>query len=750
VHSGAAAAAGVCDHVGSLVTCTYAYSGAAETWTVPPGVTSVSFQVVGAPGGRSGGVNFAHADGGRGADLRATLALDPGTPVVITVGGPGGTDGREAGGFNGGGGNTVVGNSYPLAGGGGGASDVRIGGAALADRVLVAGGGGGGGGFGSGTGPGGSGGPAGGTGGDAGAPGAAGVANAGTGSAGPGGGGGAGTTIAGGAGGAAGGGLGAAPGGSGSLGQGGAFTGALAIARGGGGGGGLFGGGSGGGAGEDFQATVTPGAGGGGGGASGHTTGFGIADVSLGIDTARVPKVVITYVDEMAPNVSIDVAVGQASPAASGPVRFTATFDEPVSGVTDGGFALNGTADLAGAVVSVTGGPSVYDVTVSGATGPGTVTLAAKGGAAVDAAGNSSNPSPAAASVTLEGPADSTAPSISANVAGMQGSSSWYVDDVTVSWTVTDGESPITSQTGCATQTLTTDTSGTTFTCSATSGGGSASSSVTIKRDATAPVVFGGTPDRAPDSGDWYNAPVTVTFTGADATSGISSCTSTTYSGPDVGLTTERGSCTDRAGNTSGYSDFDLSYDSTPPVVSPPSPESGTVLALGQPVTATADASDSLSGVDGDATCSPVDTSSTGSTTVTCNATDAAGNTGSSSASYRVSSAFLGFISPLPKSTQKAGSTIPVKFALGSYSRSGPRITNAITRAVITGGTPVACTYSTTASAYQCKLRMPRIPGGYAITIEQNLGTTASPSWVPVANASGVGTNANPESIVIR
>ena len=74
-------------------------------------------------------------------------------------------------------------------------------------------------------------------------------------------------------------------------------------------------------------------------------------------------------------------------------------------------------------------------------------------------------------------PSDTTAPVITPTVNGMQ-SGGWYTSDVTVSWTVDDPESAETSS-GCDTQTVTTDTSETTFTCSATSLGGSNSVSVT-------------------------------------------------------------------------------------------------------------------------------------------------------------------------------------------------------------------------------------------------------------------------------
>lgn len=82
---------------------------------------------------------------------------------------------------------------------------------------------------------------------------------------------------------------------------------------------------------------------------------------------------------------------------------------------------------------------------------------------------------------------DTTPPVITPQVTGTAGSNGWYVSDVSLTWTVVDGESPITSQTGCDPATVNTETVGQTFTCTATSRGGTATQSVTIKLDKTAP-----------------------------------------------------------------------------------------------------------------------------------------------------------------------------------------------------------------------------------------------------------------------
>ncbi len=85
---------------------------------------------------------------------------------------------------------------------------------------------------------------------------------------------------------------------------------------------------------------------------------------------------------------------------------------------------------------------------------------------------------------------DTTPPVIQSNVSGTLGNGGWYVSNVQVAWTVTDAESAISTSTGCGPTTVTVDTARTTFTCRATSAGGTSTKSVTIKRDASKPAIF--------------------------------------------------------------------------------------------------------------------------------------------------------------------------------------------------------------------------------------------------------------------
>ncbi|HEY7632957.1 MAG TPA: hypothetical protein VH817_19785 [Thermoleophilaceae bacterium] len=91
--------------------------------------------------------------------------------------------------------------------------------------------------------------------------------------------------------------------------------------------------------------------------------------------------------------------------------------------------------------------------------------------------------------------------------------------------------------------------------------------SPTFNYDATPPTVATAAASRPPDSNGWYNHPVSFTFQGADANSGIASCSAAAvYGGPDSAAAKVAGSCQDQAGNT-GSGTHSLLYDQTPPKV---------------------------------------------------------------------------------------------------------------------------------------------------------------------------------------
>jgi len=118
-------------------TTTFNYTGGAQTWTVPAGVTSIDVVARGA----KGGCNL----GGLGGESTATIPVTPGETLNLYVGGQGGCSlmGNIPGGFNGGGAKSTASGDFWEGGSGGGGSDIRRGGTALVNRVIVAAGGGG-------------------------------------------------------------------------------------------------------------------------------------------------------------------------------------------------------------------------------------------------------------------------------------------------------------------------------------------------------------------------------------------------------------------------------------------------------------------------------------------------------------------------------------------------------------------------------------------------------------------------------
>ena len=149
---------------------------------------------------------------------------------------------------------------------------------------------------------------------------------------------------------------------------------------------------------------------------------------------------------------------------------------------------------------------------------------------------------------------DPSAPSIGHTLApaSPDGNNGWYRSDVTLTWNVSEPESPNSlAKTGCVDQSVTVDQAEMTYSCSATSAGGSSGPvSVSIKRDATPPTValVGG-----PANGASYyfgSVPAAPTCTASDALSDLAApCSVSGYSSA-VGPHTVTASATDNAGNS--------------------------------------------------------------------------------------------------------------------------------------------------------------------------------------------------------
>jgi hypothetical protein len=264
--------------------------------------------------------------------------------------------------------------------------------------------------------------------------------------------------------------------------------------------------------------------------------------------------------------------------------------------------------------------------------------------------------------------ADTTPPVITPTVTGTAGNNGWYVSPVTVSWDVSDPESGIASKTGCDPNFLTGDTPGTPVTCSATNGAGLPNSaSVTIKIDQTKPTITAAA-TTVPNGAGWYNANVVIHFICSDAGSGIpaGACPADqTLTAEGNAVSSIAATVTDAAGNVSALSNVvTVKIDKTKPTLNPvvnPNP-----VLLNAVATVTSGAADALSGL-ASSSCGPVVTTSAGTKSVTCTATDNAGNSNSVIASYVVNYSFSGFLAPVNTpvvNSGKAGRTYPVKWQL--------------------------------------------------------------------------------------
>ncbi len=161
---------------------------------------------------------------------------------------------------------------------------------------------------------------------------------------------------------------------------------------------------------------------------------------------------------------------------------------------------------------------------------------------------------------------DITPPLIQPTVTPPPNAAGWNQSNVTVTWTVGDNGSGIAASSGCGAATVTNDTTGTTFTCSATNGAGlTNTASVTVRIDRSPPVIVSSvTPP--PNAAGWNNSDVTIAWTVLDAGSGIATsvgCSPVTLTSETAG---QNFTCT--ATNTAGLSasaSVTVKLDKTPP-----------------------------------------------------------------------------------------------------------------------------------------------------------------------------------------
>lgn len=267
----------------------------------------------------------------------------------------------------------------------------------------------------------------------------------------------------------------------------------------------------------------------------------------------------------------------------------------------------------------------------------------------------------------------------------------------------------------------------------------------------TTPPSAAPTASPAANGYGWNNSDVTVSWNWTDAESGVdpANCTtSSTSSGEGAAMSLSAG-CTDLAGNT-GTASYGVSVDKTAPTVICGTVPSFTVGGASD-TDVTATVTDALSGpaastVSTDITASDVATPGVKSKDLT--GEDKAGNTTTVSCTYTVAYRFLGFLEPIPRSSYKRGSAIPVKFRLGDAA--GDPIPDADAEALLSptchvqvtlDGVAQGCvTYDSSSDIFQLDLRTPK---------SLEVGTHTVGIRVTAADGSGV-LNTDSTTILIR
>jgi hypothetical protein len=184
-----------------------------------------------------------------------------------------------------------------------------------------------------------------------------------------------------------------------------------------------------------------------------------------------------------------------------------------------------------------------------------------------------------------------------------------------------------------------------------------------------APPTASPTQSPAANNAGWNNTDVTVNWNWADnagaAAIDLSNCTTGSTSSGEGGALALDATCQDRTGNVAPPASYVVAVDKTKPTLSPSvSPNS---IFLNGTATVTSGAADALSGLSVDG-CGALDTTTAGTKTVTCTATDNAGNSNSASVTYGVNYNFSGFLAPVNDppvvNTGKAGRTYPIRWQL--------------------------------------------------------------------------------------
>jgi hypothetical protein len=237
---------------------------------------------------------------------------------------------------------------------------------------------------------------------------------------------------------------------------------------------------------------------------------------------------------------------------------------------------------------------------------------------------------------------DATPPAITPTISGSLGENGWYIGDVTITWDAQDPESAVSSSSGCDSAVVTTDTPGTSFTCTATSRGGTTSETVVIKVDKTPPSITCAAPD-----GLWHQTDVAVGCTADDGLSGLVNAADASFTlvttvaanSEDANAGTNSRTITDAAGNSVVAGPvLGNRVDKKAPTIAVTSPGPTTYL-LNQSIAANYTCADGGSGVGscaGPVESANVSTIIPGANRFTVHASDRVGNATHATIDYQV------------------------------------------------------------------------------------------------------------------
>ena len=281
---------------------------------------------------------------------------------------------------------------------------------------------------------------------------------------------------------------------------------------------------------------------------------------------------------------------------------------------------------------------------------------------------------------------DMTPPSILAAVTTAPVVAGWYNANVTVAFMCSDALSGL-AQACPQNQLLTQEgfsVSSDAWSISDIAGNSATSNVISVKIDRSPPTiapVF----HTQPNANGWYNSNVTVSFDCNDVLSGVAAgeCPSSITLAEEGATVTRTASVRDVVGWSASTS-LTVKIDRTAPILSVTMPPS--LLFLNATHNFNLDATDALSGI-ASQSCGAMNTGTLGTRSVTCTATDRAGNSASRTATYRVIYDVVPLSAPLNNPGQlylvEAPRSVPFEWRV--RDANGVAITNAsLTQTAVT------------------------------------------------------------------